>query len=107
MEFSGGEGQKLALARVLYKNASILVLDEPTAALDPLAEYEMYSRFHELVKGKCAVYISHRLSSTKFTDRIAVFSDGKLAEYGDHKKLMQIPEGIYAQMFRMQAQYYV
>ena len=107
VEFSGGEGQKLALARVLYKNASILVLDEPTAALDPLAEYEMYSRFHELVKGKCAVYISHRLSSTKFTDRIAVFSDGKLAEYGDHKKLMQIPEGIYAQMFRMQAQYYI
>ena len=107
VEFSGGEGQKLALARVLYKNASILVLDEPTAALDPLAEYEMYSRFHELVKGKCAVYISHRLSSTKFTDRIAVFSDGKLAEYGDHKKLMQISEGIYAQMFRMQAQYYI
>ena len=107
VEFSGGEGQKLALARVLYKNASILVLDEPAAALDPLAEHEMYARFHELVKGKCAVYISHRLSSARFTDRIAVFAEGRLAEYGDHAKLIGIPGGIYAGMFRAQAQYYV
>ena len=85
IEFSGGEAQKLALARALYKNAPIMVLDEPTSALDPLAEYEVYHRFHEFVRGKCAVYISHRLSSTRFTDKIAVFSEGRLAEYGNHE----------------------
>ena len=107
VEFSGGEGQKLALARVLYKNPRLFVLDEPTSALDPLAEYEMFHRFHELVKGKCAVYISHRLSSTRFTDRIAVLDQGRLAEYGSHQELMNIPEGIYAGMFRVQAGYYM
>lgn len=107
IEFSGGEGQKLVLARVLYKNAPIIILDEPTSALDPLAEYEIYARFHELVKGKCAVYISHRLSSARFTDKIAVFQDGHIAEYGSHEELMKLPQGIYASMFNMQAQYYV
>lgn len=107
IEFSGGEGQKLALARVLYKNPRLFVLDEPTSALDPLAEYEMFKRFHELVEGKCAVYISHRLSSTRFTDRIAVLNQGILAEYGSHQELMSIPEGIYAGMFRVQAEYYM
>ena len=107
IEFSGGEGQKLALARVLYKNPRLFVLDEPTSALDPLAEYEMFHRFHELVKGKCAVYISHRLSSTRFTDRIAVLDQGRLAEYGSHQELMSIPEGIYAEMFQVQAGYYI
>lgn len=107
VEFSGGEGQKLALARALYKNAPIIVLDEPTSALDPLAEYEIYRRFHELVEGKCAVYISHRLSSTRFTDKIAVFSEGRIAEYGNHEELIQRENGIYASMFQMQAQYYV
>ena len=107
VEFSGGEGQKLALARVLYKNAPIIILDEPTAALDPLAEYEFYRRFQEIVEGKCAVYISHRLSSTRFTDKIAVFDQGHMAEYGTHKELMEQKDGIYAALFRMQAQYYV
>lgn len=106
VQFSGGEGQKLALARVLYKNVPVIVLDEPTAALDPLAEYELYSKFHEIVKGKCAVYISHRLSSTRFTDKIAVFDQGHMAEYGTHKELMEIPGGVYASLFQMQAQYY-
>lgn len=107
IEFSGGEGQKLALARVLYKDAPVIILDEPTAALDPLAEYELYRRFHELVQGKCAVYISHRLSSTRFTDKIAVFDQGHVAEYGSHRELMSRQEGLYASMYRMQAQYYV
>ena len=83
------------------------MLDEPTSALDPLAEYEIYRRFHELVEGKCAVYISHRLSSTRFTDKIAVFSEGRIAEYGNHEELIQRENGIYASMFQMQAQYYV
>nr|WP_300680076.1 ABC transporter ATP-binding protein [uncultured Acetatifactor sp.] len=107
VEFSGGEGQKLALARVLYKNAPVIILDEPTAALDPLAEYELYRRFQEIVEGKCAVYISHRLSSTRFTDKIAVFHQGYVAEYGTHRELMEQKDGIYAALFRMQAQYYV
>ena len=107
VEFSGGEGQKLALARVLYKNAPILILDEPAAALDPLAEYELYRRFQEIVEGKCAVYISHRLSSTRFTDKIAVFHQGRVAEYGTHRELMERKDGIYAALFQMQAQYYV
>lgn len=107
VEFSGGEGQKLALARVLYKDAPIIILDEPTAALDPLAEYELYRRFQEIVEGKCAVYISHRLSSTRFTDKIAVFHQGRVAEYGTHRELMEQKDGIYAALFRMQAQYYV
>lgn len=107
VEFSGGEAQKLALARVLYKDVPIVILDEPTAALDPLAEYELYSRFHEMVQGKCAVYISHRLSSTRFTDKIAVFDQGRVAEYGTHKELMEKADGIYASLFQMQAQYYL
>lgn len=107
VEFSGGEGQKLALARVLYKNAPVLILDEPAAALDPLAEYELYSRFHHLVKGKCAVYVSHRLSSAKFTDKIAVFRQGRIVEYGNHEELMKHEDGVYRSMFRTQAAYYV
>lgn len=106
VEFSGGEGQKLALARVLYKDAPIVILDEPTAALDPLAEYELYRRFSRIVRGKCAVYISHRLSSTRFTDKIAVFDRGRVAEYGTHGELMGREGGVYAALFRMQAQYY-
>jgi ABC-type multidrug transport system fused ATPase/permease subunit len=104
-EPSGGEGQKIALARALYKNAPIIVLDEPTAALDPRAEYEIYERFNELVAGKTAIYISHRLSSTRFCDRIAVFAYGKIVEYGSHEELLQM-KGIYTQLFNMQAQFY-
>ncbi len=107
VEPSGGEQQKLALARALYKDAPIVILDEPTAALDPVAEYEIYRQFNDLVKGKTAIYISHRLSSCKFCDKIAVFSDGTVAEYGTHDELVHKENGIYAEMFHAQAQYYV
>lgn len=106
VEPSGGEQQKLAIARALYKKAPVLILDEPTAALDPIAEYEVYRQFHTLVGGKTAFYISHRLSSCRFCDRIAVFSEGKVAEYGSHDELVKRPGGIYAKMFEAQAQYY-
>lgn len=106
VEPSGGEQQKLAIARAIYKNAPVIILDEPTAALDPVAEYEIYRQFNTLVGGKTAFYISHRLSSCKFCDKIAVFSEGKLAEYGNHDSLVVIPNGIYAKMFEAQAQYY-
>ncbi|MGN1109870.1 MAG: ABC transporter ATP-binding protein [Oscillospiraceae bacterium] len=107
VQLSGGEQQKLAIARALYKDAPVVILDEPTAALDPVAEYEIYCRFNELVGGKTAVYISHRLSSCKFCDRIAVFSDCTIKEFGTHEELVHKPDGIYAEMFRAQAQYYV
>ena len=106
IELSGGEGQKLAIARALYKDAPIVVLDEPTAALDPRAEYEIYRRFDELVNGKTAVYISHRLSSARFCDKIAVFSNGQIVEYGNHKDLIK-KNGMYTELFNMQAQFYV
>lgn len=106
IEPSGGEQQKLAIARALYKEAPVIILDEPTAALDPIAEYEIYRQFHTLVGGKTAFYISHRLSSCRFCDRIAVFEDGKIAEYGSHEELAGISGGIYAKMFEAQAQYY-
>lgn len=107
IEPSGGEQQKLAIARALIKDAPVVILDEPTAALDPIAEYEIYKHFEELVKGKTAIYISHRLSSCQFCDRIAVFAEGCVKEYGTHKELVKLPNGIYAEMFAAQAQYYV
>lgn len=105
-EPSGGEGQKIALARALFKGAPIVILDEPTAALDPRAEYEIYQHFNELVSGKTAVYISHRLSSARFCDVIAVFKDGKIVETGTHDELMG-RAGDYAELFGMQAKYYL
>lgn len=107
IEPSGGEQQKLAIARALVKDAPVVILDEPTAALDPIAEYEIYRNFEELVKGKTAIYISHRLSSCQFCDHIAVFSEGGVKEYGTHAELVDLPGGVYAQMFAAQAQYYV
>lgn len=107
IEPSGGEVQKMAIARALYKDAPIVILDEPTAALDPVAEYEVYSRFNDLVGGKTAIYISHRLSSCKFSDKIAVFADKTIKEYGTHEELVGICGGIYAAMFKAQAQYYI
>jgi len=104
-EPSGGEGQKIALARALFKDAPIAILDEPTAALDPRAEFEMYKQFDELVSGKTAVYISHRLSSARFCDRIAVFHNSEIIEYGDHDKLLKA-NGMYAELFNMQAHFY-
>ncbi|MBQ6814675.1 MAG: ABC transporter ATP-binding protein [Lachnospiraceae bacterium] len=102
---SGGEMQKLALARALYKDAPIVVLDEPTAALDAIAESKMYEDFDKLVSGKMAIYISHRLASTRFCDVIAMFNDGEIVEYGSHNELMSNDSG-YAKMFEMQANYY-
>ena len=106
IEFSGGEGQKLAIARTLYKGSPILILDEPTSALDPIAEYEVYKSFSNISLGKCTIYISHRLSSTRFTDKIVVFSEGRIVEYGTHIELMDINEGIYRNMFSIQKKYY-
>ena len=106
IEPSGGEQQKMAIARALAKNSPVLILDEPTAALDPIAEYEIYRQFNSLVGNKTAFYISHRLSSCRFCDHIAVFSDGKIAEYGTHNELVNKEQGIYAKMFEAQAEYY-
>ena len=106
VEPSGGEQQKIALARALYKDAPVVILDEPTSALDPIAEYEIYKHFNELIEKKTSLYISHRLSSCRFCNHIAVFSDGRIAEYGTHDELMKIANGIYAKMFEAQAQYY-
>lgn len=105
VDFSGGERQKLALARALYKNSPVIVLDEPTAALDALAEYELYQGFDRMVSEKSAVYISHRLSSTRFCDAIAMFAAGEMIEYGTHEELLE-KGGAYARMFEVQAQYY-
>lgn len=105
VDLSGGEKQKLALAKALYKGAKIVVLDEPTSALDAIAEQTLYERFDEMIGNKSAVYISHRLASTRFCDRIAMFEDGQLVECGSHDKLMAM-KGKYANMFNIQAQYY-
>jgi len=105
-EPSGGEGQKIALARALFKNAPVIVLDEPAAALDPRAEYEMYQNFNALIGKKTAVYISHRLSSARFCDCIAVFDNGEIVEYGSHDELSS-RSGLYSELWSMQAKYYV
>lgn len=104
-DFSGGQKQKLMLARALYKAAPVIVLDEPTAALDAIAEAKSYENFNAMAGGRTCVYISHRLSSTKFCDAIAMFEDGQLVEYGSHEALME-KQGKYADLFRIQAQYY-
>ena len=105
IELSGGEKQKLALARAIYKGANIFILDEPTSALDAIAEQQLYEKFDEMISQKSAVYISHRLASTQFCDRIAMFADGEMVELGSHKELME-KGGAYADMFNTQAQYY-
>lgn len=105
IDLSGGEKQRLALARALYKGAPIVVLDEPTAALDALAEKQLYENFDSMIGTKSAVYISHRLASTRFCNHIAMFSDGVMCEYGTHNELME-KNGKYASMFEVQSQYY-
>ena len=105
VDFSGGEKQKLALARALYKNAPIVVLDEPTSALDAIAEQRLYQSFDKMIGEKSAVYISHRLASTRFCDKVAMFKGGEMIEYGAHEELME-QNGEYAHMFELQAQYY-
>ena len=105
VSFSGGEEQKIAIARAIYKGGQICILDEPTAALDPVSESRVYESFDEIVKGKTAVYISHRLASCKFSDRIFVLDNGKIAESGTHEALLS-QNGLYAQLWQAQAQYY-
>lgn len=106
VEISGGEAQKIALARALYKNAPFIILDEPTAALDPISEYEIYSNFNRIVGNKTAIYISHRLSSCRFCNDIAVFSNGSLIQRGSHDILIQDEKGKYHELWNAQAQYY-
>ena len=103
---SGGEAQKLALARALYKNAPIVVLDEPTAALDPIAEYEIYTTFDRTIGDKTAIFISHRLSSCRFCHRIAVFDAGSLVQIGTHEKLLSEKDGRYYALWEAQAEHY-
>lgn len=107
VEISGGEAQKLALARALYKDAPVVVLDEPTAALDPIAENEIYKRFNSFVKNKTAIYISHRLSSCVFCEKIAVFDNALLVQTGTHAGLLQDKNGKYSELWHAQAEYYL
>lgn len=105
VDLSGGEAQRTAIARALYKDAPFVILDEPTAALDPIAEAEIYEQFSQMISGKTAVYISHRMSSCKFCDRIVVLDHGRIAEDGTHDTLLA-NHGIYANLYETQAQYY-
>lgn len=105
VDFSGGEKQKLLLAKAIYKNAPVLILDEPTAALDPIAENELYLKYNEMTDNKISFFISHRLSSTRFCDRILFIKDGTIAESGTHDELMAI-KGLYYKMYQIQSYYY-
>lgn len=107
VEVSGGEAQKIAIARALYKDAPFIILDEPTAALDPIAEAEIYSKFNDIAGDKTAIYISHRLSSCKFCDEIAVFHEGSVIQQGSHEALVADERGKYYELWHAQAQYYV
>lgn len=106
VEISGGEAQKIALARALYKDAPFIILDEPTAALDPLSEYEIYSKFNEIAGDKTAIYISHRLASCRFCDTIIVFHAGEVIQKGNHKELLADSNGKYYELWNAQSQYY-
>ena len=106
VDVSGGEAQKIAIARALYKDAPFIILDEPTAALDPIAEAEIYSKFNDIAGDKTAIYISHRLSSCKFCDEIAVFHEGKVIQQGTHAELVADENGKYYELWTAQAQYY-
>ena len=104
---SGGQRQRIALARALYKDAPIVILDEPTAALDPISEHEIYSGFDRLVGNKTAVFISHRLSSCRFCDEILVFHEGRLVQRGSHDALLAEDDRVYSRMWHAQASKYV
>ena len=105
VEISGGESQKLCLARAIYKGSPFIVLDEPTAALDPISEYDIYTKFNSIVGTRTAIYISHRLSSCRFCDDITVLDNGNIIERGSHEKLIA-KGGIYTAMWAAQAEYY-
>lgn len=107
MEISGGEKQKLALARALYRDAPVVILDEPTSALDPIAEQDIYQRFNTMVQDRTAIFISHRMSSCRFCDTVVVFDDGRIVQTGSHEELLLDKEGIYCRMWEAQAQYYI
>ena len=107
IDVSGGEAQKIALARALYKDAAFIILDEPTAALDPIAEHEVYSRMNEITQGKTAIFISHRLSSCRFCQDIVVFHEGELIQQGSHDMLVSDDAGKYHELWHAQAQYYI
>ena len=106
VELSGGEAQKIAIARALYKDAPFIILDEPTAALDPIAEAEIYSKFNEIAGDRTSIFISHRLSSCKFCDEIAVFHEGAVIQQGSHADLLADSSGKYCELWNAQAQYY-
>ena len=103
--FSGGQMQRLMLARALYKDGPILMLDEPTAALDPIAENDIYRKYNDMTQGKTAIFISHRLASTRFCDRIIFIADGTIVEEGSHESLLS-KNGAYAKLFEVQSRYY-
>ena len=107
VDVSGGEAQKIAIARALYKDAPFIILDEPTAALDPIAEAEIYSKFNDISGDRTAIYISHRLSSCKFCDEIAVFHEGAVIQQGTHHNLVEDESGKYYELWKAQAQYYI
>lgn len=103
---SGGQAQKIAIARALYKDAPIVILDEPTAALDPISEYEIFSSFNSMVQGKTSLFISHRMGSCRFCETILVFEDGRISQHGNHEELIQDRDGLYAALYYAQADYY-
>ncbi|NBJ89109.1 ATP-binding cassette domain-containing protein [Acutalibacter sp. 1XD8-36] len=105
VDLSGGEAQKLMLARALYKDGPIVILDEPTAALDPIAEAELYEKYSSLTAGKTSLYISHRLSSTRFCDRVLFLERGDIIEEGTHEELLDL-RGKYYELYEVQSSYY-
>ena len=106
IEISGGEAQKIALARAIYKDGELFVLDEPTAALDPIAESELYNNFNRIVQDKTVIYISHRLASCKFCDEIIVFDKGQIVQVGTHENLLKDSNGKYYELWHAQAEHY-
>lgn len=106
IELSGGQGQKIAIARALYKDASFIILDEPTSALDPIAEADIYQKFNRLVQDKTAIYISHRMSSSVFCDRVLILDQGRVADFDTHQNLMEKKDSLYYQLFQSQAENY-